>query len=303
MVNNENIIQFYDRISYHSSEKVTIAKPHINVFERSSCKSIAPYSRRDYYKVTLVRGKGLLEYADKSYRIQKPVLLFSTPKVPYNWVPGDGDQLGWFCIFNEAFVRQKDELLSKIPMFQIGTDKIFELNKKQECTIAQYFEKMMEENAECYAYKQDLLRNYLHLIIHEALKMQPLTMEESPNNASNRITALFMELLERQFPIDSLQHQLRIKSAKDFAENLSIHPNHLNRAVKEITGETTTMHIAKRIITEANDMLRHSDWPISQIAYGLGFEEPSYFNNFFKKNTGTTPKEVRNSKTDAPDYV
>ncbi|PZP44106.1 MAG: AraC family transcriptional regulator, partial [Pseudopedobacter saltans] len=69
------------------------------------------------------------------------------------------------------------------------------------------------------------------------------------------------------------------------------------RAVKEITGETTTTHIAKRIILEANDMLRHSNWPISEIAFSLGFEEPSYFNNFYKKNTGTTPKMVRQITT------
>ncbi|WP_447640631.1 MULTISPECIES: helix-turn-helix domain-containing protein [Chitinophagaceae] len=296
MANNENLQQFYQRISYRPNEAITQVQPHVNVFERSSCKGAAPYSRRDYYKVTLMRGKGILEYADKRFEINQPALLFSTPKVPYHWLPDGGPQLGWFCIFNDAFAKQQDELLSRLPMFQVGTDKLYYLDKKTENKIAFFFLEMMEENTENYRYKHDLLRNYLHLIIHEVLKIQPAVESSIKINASERVTSLFLELLERQFPIDSMHNQLTLKSAKDFADQLSIHTNHLNRSVKEITGETTSTHIAKRIIAEANDMLRHSSWPISEIGYCLGFEQPSYFNNFYKKNAGITPKEARGHK-------
>ena len=40
-------------------------------------------------------------------------------------------------------------------------------------------------------------------------------------------------------------------------------------------------------------LLRHTDWDVAQIAYGLGFEYPAYFNNFFKKQTGLTPVGAR----------
>ncbi|HEV7783610.1 MAG TPA: helix-turn-helix domain-containing protein, partial [Chitinophagaceae bacterium] len=55
----------------------------------------------------------------------------------------------------------------------------------------------------------------------------------------------------------------------------------------------TTNHIADRIISEAKALLQHTDWSISQIAFALGFEYPTYFNNFFKKKTGHIPKSVR----------
>ena len=154
----------------------------------------------------------------------------------------------------------------------------------------------MTENAANYQHKQDVLRNYLHLIIHQVLKMQPAHHLKYHHNASERITALFLELLERQFPIDANFNVLELRSAKDFAAQLSVHTNHLNRAVKEVTGETTSHHISKRIISEANDMLRHTNWQIAEIAFALGFEEPAYFNTFYKKNTGFTPKEIRNVK-------
>jgi AraC-like DNA-binding protein len=74
---------------------------------------------------------------------------------------------------------------------------------------------------------------------------------------------------------------------------LHVHVNYLNSAVKEVTGKPTTAHIADRIITEARALLQHTDWSIAEIAYALGFEYPTYFNNFFKKKTGEIPKAVR----------
>ena len=44
---------------------------------------------------------------------------------------------------------------------------------------------------------------------------------------------------------------------------------------------------------QAKALLQHTDWSISEIAYALGFEYPTYFNNFFKKITGTNPKSFR----------
>jgi AraC-like DNA-binding protein len=86
-----------------------------------------------------------------------------------------------------------------------------------------------------------------------------------------------------------------LKTPTDYAENLSIHVNSLNRSVKEITGKTTTQQITSRIIQEANALLKHTDWNVSEIAYGLGFEEPAYFTNYFKKQTGLAPNAVRTS--------
>ena len=74
---------------------------------------------------------------------------------------------------------------------------------------------------------------------------------------------------------------------------LAVHANHLNRSVKEVTGKSTTTHITERIITEAKALLQHTDWTIAEIAYALGFEYPTYFNNYFKRMTGTVPSNLR----------
>lgn len=293
MNKREDISDFYERIEYPALERVRADKPHINVFERASCINATPFARRDYYKVTLILGTGKLDYANQSVYIDRPALVFSNPMIPYNWNPHSTDQQGWFCIFNLAFVQQRDGLLTDLPMFQIDTDKVFFPDAESVDEIAGFFKAMMKENMKNYVHKDDILRNYLHLIVHHALKIQPTRNYEKDLNAAARIANLFFELLNRQFPIDSRHNELQLRSAKDFAKQLSLHTNHLNRMVKDFTGKTTTEHIAARILLEANDLLLNTDWTISEIGYCLGFSYPGYFNSFYKKHTGTTPNEIR----------
>ncbi|MDJ1468828.1 helix-turn-helix domain-containing protein [Xanthocytophaga flava] len=152
---------------------------------------------------------------------------------------------------------------------------------------------MIAEQATNYVYKADLLRNYIQLIVHEALRMQPEDFSIHYRNASTRITNQFLDLLERQFPIESITSPLMLKTAQDYANQLAVHVNYLNRAVKEETGKSTTTHIADRVTTEATVLLQHTDWSVAEIAYALGFEYPNYFSNFFKKMTGNIPKAYR----------
>lgn len=76
MNKREDIAGFYNRIKHQHLERLSPDNPHINIFERASCIGIIPYSRRDYYKVTLILGKGRLEYADRSLYIDRPALMF-----------------------------------------------------------------------------------------------------------------------------------------------------------------------------------------------------------------------------------
>jgi AraC family transcriptional activator of pobA len=159
--------------------------------------------------------------------------------------------------------------------------------------VAQVFDKMLGEIRSEYKFKYDLLRNYLTELIHYALKIQPQEILYQHPDANSRITAVFTELLERQFPIETPSQRFNLRSAKDFADHLSVHVNHLNRAIRTTTGKTTTHHISERLTSEAKALLKYTNWNVAEISYSLGFEEPTHFNNFFKKQTNTTPSAYR----------
>jgi len=271
---------------------------HFNVFRLDDfvgrCAKPIPYNRKDYFKISLIIGRNKYHYADKTIEIEKNALLFANPQVPYNWEPLDDKQSGFFCIFTEAFFREFTTVkLQDYPVFKAGGQPIYFLTDEQVETVTAIFIKIFEEIKSDYVYKYDLIRNYVFELIHSAQKMQPAATLYSSSNAATRISSLFMELLERQFPIESPRQQINFRSANEFADQLAVHVNHLNRALKETTSKTTSELIAERVIQEAVTLLKHTTWNISEIAHSLGFEEPAHFNNFFKKRTRQTPTMYR----------
>ncbi|NDI97510.1 helix-turn-helix transcriptional regulator [Flavobacterium sp. LaA7.5] len=270
---------------------------HFNVFRLEDCSipgKEVKYTRRDYYKISLIRGNILYHYADKSIHISGTTLMFFSPQVPYTWETISGDTTGCFCIFTESFFTEGMRgTLSELPMFAPGGKPSYILDKTQEATLMAIYEKMLAEINSDYTFKYDLIRSYLNEMIHLALKTEPAENLYEHPNANSRITAIFKELLERQFPIETPMQRFNMRSASDFADSLAVHVNHLNRAVKNTTGKTTTALISERIIAEAKALLKHTDWNISEIGRSLGFEEAAHFNNFFKKQTTTTPSKYR----------
>ena len=295
MSHTETIQDYYARVWHTDVHLNNAGSGHFNVFPRQETCRKTPYGRRDFYKVSLMLGTGRLFLGDGWIELDKPVLLLSNPLTSYAWEAVSENQKGWYCLFTESFLQPngKREALVESALFRIGMSPAFFVDKSQQKALSDIFKKMMEEMASDYAYKFDLMRSYLHLILHEVMKMESAVGLERHTNASLRLAHLFLELLERQFPIDAPDMPLRLKTANQFAESLSVHVNHLNRALKEVTGKTTTEHIAERVVKEAMALLRHTDWDVAEIAYGLGFEYPAYFNNFFKKQTGLTPVGAR----------
>ncbi len=292
---------FYKEIAALIPEDINKEIGHFNVFKVADMvakykkKPFMPYNRRAYYKISLIRGRNKAEYADKVIDIEKNALLFATPRIPYHYLPQDDDQAGYFCIFTADFLIQSRSgvVLDELPIFKPGGFPIFQLTDDEAEDLTYIFRKMYNELSSDYAYKYDLLRNYVLELIHYGQKLQPATALYPTHTASARVSSLFIELLERQFPVESPQQTLHLRTAKNFADRLAVHVNHLNKVLKENTGKTTTELIGSRILQEAKILLKQTNWSVSEIAYSLGFEEVAHFSNFFKKQTSLAPVAFR----------
>ena len=294
----EKIEEFYNKKFGWLPDKIKIELGHFNIFSLETfagknAKPI-PYKQRDYYKITLLEGNAQVHYADKIVGVQKQALAFSNPQIPYKWEGVENISGGYFCIFNQEFFRQFGNL-NDYSVFKTGGKHIFEIDNEQLEKVSSIYKRMQEEINSNYVHKYDVLRTLVFELLHFAMKLHPsVEFEKQPINASNRISSLFAELLERQFPIENTHQTINLKSASDYAKQLNIHVNYLNRAIKETTGKTTTEIISQRILQEAKVMLKHTDLSVSEIAYTLGFTEPTHFNNFFKKQTKINPIKFRN---------
>lgn len=260
--------------------------------------SVISPGRRDFYKMGVVTGEMTVYCGDRILEIHDTALLFLNPDVVHSAVIHSKLVTGYACLFTSPFIVSRDraEPLKDSPLFHAGDTPLISLNDEQAAFMTGIFQKMLMVYHGDYPHKGELVRSCVELIMHEALRIQPSQNVPQFKNAATRITHLFTDLLERQFPIERASDALKLRTAQDFAAGLSVHVNYLNRAVKEVTGKPTSVHIAARITAEAKALLQYTDWSIAEIAYALGFEYTTYFNNYFKRVTGTTPKSIRKDK-------
>lgn len=255
-------------------------------------------ARRDFYKIGLVNGSMTVYYGDRVLKSSGTVLFFINPNVQHSVVKHSKKLSGFSCVFTETFIagRERKEILKHSSLYNTELSPILHLNKEQARFITGIFQKMMDIHKESYDYKDELLKNCIEIVLHEAVSIQPAPNTLLQKNGATRITNLFVDLLERQFPIETSSQPLKLRTPYDFANSLSVHINYLNRSVKQVTGKPTSLHIAERIAAEAKALLLYTDWGVADIAYSLGFEYPTYFNNYFKRVTGVTPNSLRKRK-------
>jgi AraC family transcriptional regulator, transcriptional activator of pobA len=165
---NISIRQFYKEIcgdnesqlDYFLDSESSNDLGHFNVFDMvkfyfsSKKKSEMTYNRRLYYKISLIKGKNLVEYADKTVLIEKQGILFATPKIPYRYTAQDKEQSGFFCVFTKDFLSKSNTglLIDDLPIYQPNSDFVYQLSDAQYLEMEVIFKKMDTELSSDYAF-------------------------------------------------------------------------------------------------------------------------------------------------------
>jgi AraC family transcriptional activator of pobA len=105
------------------------------------------------------------------------------------------------------------------------------------------------------------------------------------NESSNRLIVRFFNFLENHFQDEAQVHF--------YAKLLHVTPNYLNIVYKKEAGSSAGQYIRQRVLLEAKRLLAMSQKDVKEISFDLGFEDAAYFSRFFKKHTGSTPRDFR----------
>jgi len=252
-----------------------------------------PYNIKGLYKITIMHGHNRVYFGDQVVEFRNHAILFSRPNMVYRFEAFGVQQPGYLCVFTEKFFNQFVNI-DDYPMFRPGASPILEISEVQMETFMKTFSKMEYEVGLDFGYKYDVVRTMVLQLIFDALKLQPApALQVRESNSALRITSDFNELLDSQFPIIDPTRKMKLRHPVEYAEALSIHVNHLNRSLKQVTDKTTSQLIADRITREARMLLQDTEWNISEIAWCLGFEDLAHFIKFFKKNASYTPSGLR----------
>lgn len=110
---------------------------------------------------------------------------------------------------------------------------------------------------------------------------------ESIPKSSNRLPEKFIGLVQQNFKNE--------RFLDFYADKLDVSSKHLSRTVKAVTGFTAVEWIDRYVILEAKVLLKATNLTVQQISDELNFPSQSFFGKYFKKHTGLSPKDFRNS--------
>ncbi|MFT4024348.1 MAG: helix-turn-helix domain-containing protein [Flavihumibacter sp.] len=165
------------------------------------------------------------------------------------------------------------------------------ITKEEEKTITDLFKKALNEFDGNEHFSKDIVISYASLILSYIQKFysRQFDTREALYNAT---VADFYKNLEAYY--DNAQNALKMPSVAYFSDKANLSANYFGDLIKHYTGRSPQEHIHELLIQIAKNKLRSTSLSVSEIAFSLGFEYPSYFATFFKKETGISPSVFRN---------
>jgi AraC family transcriptional activator of pobA len=146
----------------------------VKVYKIESATQVIPFlNRRGFHKICLLTGKGDIHVGNIKVAMERADLCFGNPHILTASDINPAEQNGYICFFTENFLKRPgwSEILPISHLFGKEGLPVFPLNREQKKYIITIFQKMILAQNTDYIFKDDLICNYLHLLIHEALKM------------------------------------------------------------------------------------------------------------------------------------
>jgi AraC family transcriptional regulator, transcriptional activator of pobA len=257
---------------------------------KGSGLKMPPY-QKDFYQVSLILNAdnaeiGINEQENKSL---ENTLYFLSPDHIFSW-QRNLNTTGFVVYFKTEFLNFfNGNFKTDFSFFDLSQTNFLALENPIAIDLANDFDKLYKEFYTPNAYRVQILQSFLLSLLFKCKSLQETTKTEQiiPSKKQNLVFR-FQNLVSNCY--------LTKKQVGDYTEQLFVSANTLNQTIKEITGKTAKEIIAEKIIQEAKKLLHYTTDDIAQIAYNMGFEEPTHFIRFFKNQTLITPKEYRNSK-------
>ena len=196
---------------------------------------------------------------------------------------------GYVILFTEDYLKKQINTLPKNELIRLFNAHLFSpiIQASQDSNVLNYIELFHKEYSNIEeGYNQENTYNALYSIIFSKLERlkQYQTFHLKRSDKLNSFLD-FKSHLETHFNTS--------RNADFYAEKLNITYKHLNSICKDMVSVTAKQFIDAFVILEAKRLLINSEIKSTELAYSLGFEEPTNFVKYFKKHTGYTPNTFK----------
>ncbi|HEX8944630.1 MAG TPA: helix-turn-helix domain-containing protein [Gemmatimonadaceae bacterium] len=249
-----------------------------------------PHSLGFFDVILVTRGTGWFWLDSHRHAVRPGAVFFTTPGQVRRW---NTKQLDGICLFFEdVFIKeflQDDAFLHRLPYFH--ADPAHAALSLAPAAARGFRARLAAMRRELAHYRRDsidLLRAQLHETLIVLAREYAAAHRLAPQRPTHRVVSRFMELVERDA---ARRHRIA-----DYAAELAVTPGHLSVLCTQYAGQRAKRLLDSVLASRARRMLLYTDESAARVGASLGFEDPSYFSRFFRRETGQTPKEFRNAR-------
>ncbi|PSR52501.1 AraC family transcriptional regulator [Adhaeribacter arboris] len=243
--------------------------------------------RKDHFLLVFIRRAGSRQWIDMTpYVLKDNTIYFSGPN---QIIVKEGLEQLWstgIAFTREFLAFQENASLSKLPLIQNsqGAHELL-LTEADVNFVEEILAKINGEYQSSGEWQQRMLTAYLTVLLTYLSRLYTEQYKDNQTSADKLLLKKFQTKIDAYF---RERHEV-----SDYASLLHISAGHLSEIVKKQSGKPAIKHIHERVVLETRRLLFHTDTSLKEIAFELGFTDASYFNRFFKRETGVTPAEYR----------
>lgn len=259
-------------------------------------KESSPPITNDCYSISYKKFvKGDLIYGRTKYDFTNGALFFIAPRQVLQWDDSVVfEQKGFSINFHEDFLigTELATAIKKYGFFSYSTNEALHLSPKEEIQIELIIQNIdLEYHNNPDSFSKEIIIAHLTTLLKYAHRFYERQFINRLD-LSNDLLEHFNQQLQHYFESGKLQ-EYGIPGIEQIAESLSVSQRYLSDTLKRETGKTSTEHLQLYLMDVAKNLLLKPNKTISEVAYDLGFEYPTYFTRLFKKKVGVSPTEFR----------
>ena len=260
-----------------------------------------PPFKHEFYAIALkLEGAGAASTGNYQTPESGATIFFNSPYQITHWDIAP-DWKGYCVIFSEEFLMDRSRrLVEAYPFLLVDNTIPMSIEGNEARLFESTFQEIFTEFHECLPDNRSVIQHYLEILLvktsrtfNRLVDKEQLTYKERNNDLN--LVSRFKSLIETSFHPGFEHKTTSPHQVQFYADQLAIHPNHLNAVVKRITTHSASEHIQKYVLNQAKSTLKHTGKSVKEIAHELHYPYPNHFTNFFKKQTGMTPVAFRGS--------
>ena len=248
-----------------------------------------PHQISFYDIVFIEKGKGSFSLDDNKMAIGPGTIIFTSPGQVRRWNVKQPVS-GYTVFFEKDFLNlffTDDLFLYRFQYFhQYSRPTNIKMPSKTFRQTLKLVKSLEEEFGQLQNDSNHLLRAILYQLLVILDRYYAATYHVKSDTHVNPIFFRFRSLIEKEF--SSHRH------VSTYSQMLKISSVQLNKICRKYSGLSAQQMIHHKLISEIKRQLR-SNKSVKEIAYEFDFSDPSNFNRFFKKLTGTTAQQYRDS--------